>query len=114
MKSIRKGMTLIEVLVGIAILGGTGTLLLGFLYRNPMTQQAYTENYGNQLSQTHLYRLWASKNPQDTSLYSKDSLGVEWMTLINVTKDGKEQCISATSVRQKKDTTRTLNFCLYE
>ncbi len=114
MKSPRNGMTLIEVLVGIAILGGAGSLLLGFLYRNPMTQKAYTENYGTQLSKTQLFRTWSSRNPQDTILVHKDSLNVEWTTILKIATDGKEKCISATSIRNGKDTTRTLEMCLYD
>ena len=114
MKYAKKGMTLIEVLVGIAILGGAGSLLLGFLYRNPMSQRAYTENYGTKLSQTQLYRAWASRNPHDTLLGHKDSLGVNWSTILKVLEDNDEKCISATSVRLGKDTTRTLNLCLYD
>lgn len=114
MKHHRRGMTLVEVLVGIAILGGTGSLLLGFLYRNPMSQKAYTESYGTQLSRTQLFRVWASRNPQDTTLEHRDSLGVAWTTTLNVIHDGNEQCVSAFSVRSGQDTSRTLHFCLYE
>ena len=107
-------MTLIEVLVGIAILGGAGVLLMGFLYRNPMTHLAYTRNYGDKLSRTQLYRSWASGNPHDTLLEHRDSMGVDWTTIVKTIRDGNENCVSATSVRHGKDTTRTLYLCLYD
>lgn len=114
MKCIKHGMTLIEVLVGIAILGGSGSLLLGFLYRNPMSHKAYVESYGTLLSRTQLYKTWAARSARDTLLEHRDSLGVPWTTRLQITPDGDERCVAATSVRNKKDTTRTLHFCLYE
>lgn len=110
MNFVKKGSTLIELLVGFAMLGVSGALLLGFLHRNPMSQKAPLENTGREYSKRTLLLITESK---DTIYEYKDTLGVLWETLVQVQEGKDEVCIKAFSVRKKNDTTRTLTYCKY-
>lgn len=105
-----RGSTLVEVLISFAILTTTGTLLVGFLYRNPMTNKAWIDDYGTELSKTALLTVHATN---DTTLQHTDARGNTWETLIKVSTNENETCYSGTSVRFSVDTTRTLHYCTY-
>lgn len=108
----KKGVTLVEVLVSFAILTTTGTFLMGYLYPNKMTQKAWIDDYGHNLSKLNLYLNEGLEN--DSIIEHRDSIGVEWETVITVHNSGDETCYRATSIRNKVDTTRTLYKCEYK
>lgn len=99
-----------ELLVGFAVLGTVGILLLGFLHRNPMSQKAYFNDRGRELTKRTLLLM---DFPKDTVFDYTDSLGVFWQTFTVVVQEGEEYCTTAFSVRLQKDTTRSLTYCRY-
>ena len=105
----RKGSTLMEALVSFAILSTTGVFLCGFLYKSPTTQKAWTDSYGHELSAVAVL----DKFKADTTLLHTDANGSHWETVITVTKDEDELCYKAISVRNKKDSTKALHYCIY-
>lgn len=107
----KKGVTLVEVLVSFAILTTTGTFLMGYLYPNKMTQKAWIDDYGHNLSKLNLYLNEGLE--KDTILVHRDSIGIEWETLITAQNSGDEICNKAISIRNKADTTRALYKCEY-
>jgi len=104
------GSTLIEVLVSFAILTSMGVFTVGFLYRNSITNKAWLNNYGQELSKIVLL---GTPITNDTLITHTDNSGFSWETIVTVIKDAEESCYRATSVRQKSDTTRTLHYCIY-
>lgn len=107
----RKGSTLIEVLVSFAILATTGIFMVGFLFKNPTTNRAWLNNYGQELSKIILLSTPIEK---DTTIEHTDANGILWETVISATQDSIERCFHAVSIRLKKDTTRSLHYCKYE
>lgn len=106
----RHGSTLVEILVSFAILATTGVFMVKFLYKNPMTQRAWTDCYGFELSKVVLL---TNQVQADTSFTHTDANGIHWETHIRATKDEHEICYRAVSVRNGKDSTRVLNYCTY-
>ena len=106
----KKGSTLVEVLVSLAILASTGVFTVGFLYRNTMTNRVWTDDYGADLSKAALL---TAKATSDTTLLHTDARGIPWETVIKVSQDDYETCLKATSIRYGADTTRTLHYCTY-
>ena len=106
----KKGSTLVEVLVSLAILTSTGVLVVGYLYRNQTTNKVWIDNYGQELSKIILLTTHIAN---DTIVTHTDSSGNFWETVVKVSKDNDEQCYSAVSIRHKSDTTRTLHYCTY-
>lgn len=106
----KKGSTLVEVLVSFAILSSTGVFIVGFLFRNPMSNKAWVDDYGQELSKIVLL---TTPIANDTIVTHTDESGNSWETVITVTKDIEESCYSAISIRSKSDTTRTLHYCKY-
>lgn len=104
------GSTLVEVLVSIAILTSTGVFIVGFLYRNPTTNKAWLDNYGQELSKIVLL---STPIENDTIVTHSDESGNSWETVVKVAKDQEESCYSAVSIRRKADSTRTLHYCTY-
>ena len=104
------GSTLVEVLVSFAILTSTGVLVVGFLFRNPMSNKAWTDNYGQELSKIVLL---TTPTAGDTVVTHTDASGLLWETVVKVQKDNEETCLSAVSIRHRSDTTRTLHYCKY-
>lgn len=104
------GSTLVEVLVSFAILTSMGVFTVGFLYRNSITNKAWLNNYGQELSKIVLL---ATPITNDTLITHTDESGFSWETVITVIKDAEESCYRASSVRHKSDTTRTLHYCTY-
>ena len=104
------GSTLVEVLVSLSILTSTGALAIGFLFRNPMSQKAWINNYGQEQSKIILL---TTSTENDTVITHTDATGTEWETTINILKDSSETCYKAVSIRRKSDTTRTLHYCTY-
>jgi hypothetical protein len=108
-------MTLIETLVALAVLGIVTAGLLGFLYRSPLSQKAYTEDYGRRLSHRALLEVWMDGILGDTLKEHTDSLGVPWsVRLDTASNDSGGVCASAVAVRMGKDSTRALRYCFYE
>lgn len=108
----KKGVTLIEVLLSFAILTTSGVMLMSYLYPNKMTQKAWVDDYGHNLSKLNLYLYEGLE--KDTTIVHRDSVGVEWETLITAQNSGDETCYKAVSIRNKVDTTRTLYKCEYK
>lgn len=106
----KTGSTLVEVLISFAILMSTGALVVGFLFRNPMSNKAWIDNYGQELSKIVLLTTEISN---DTLVTHTDASGNSWETVVEISKDKEELCYSAVSVRRKADTTRTLHYCTY-
>ncbi|MDR1760357.1 MAG: hypothetical protein LBR60_07515 [Fibrobacter sp.] len=107
----KKGAVFIEILVGFAILGTVGVLLLGFLHRNPMSQKAYVENSGRELTKRTLLLM---PHFIDTVYSHQDVLGgAPWQTIVTVSREGEEICAKAFSVRMERDTTRSLTYCKF-
>lgn len=106
----RIGSTLVEVLVSFAILSSTGVLVVGYLFRNPMSNKAWINNYGQELSKIILL---TTPIANDTIVTHSDESGNSWETVVKVAKDQEESCYSAISVRHKTDTTRALHYCKY-
>lgn len=106
----KKGGTLVEVLVSFAILSSTGVLVVGYLFRNPMSNKAWINNYGQELSKIILL---TTPVANDTIVTHTDASGKFWETVIKVQKDSNEFCYSAISIRHKSDTTQTLYYCKY-
>lgn len=104
------GSTLVEVLVSIAILTSTGVFIIGFLYRNPTTNKAWLDNYGQELSKIVLL---STPIENDTIVTHIDASENFWETVITVSKSNEESCYRAVSVRRKADSTRTLHYCTY-
>jgi len=104
------GSTLVEVLVSIAILTSTGVFIVGFLYRNPTTNKAWLDNYGQELSKIVLM---TTPIENDTIVTHTDASENFWETVITVSKSNEESCYRAVSVRRKADSTRTLHYCTY-
>ena len=107
----KKGMTLVEVLLSFAILATTGAMLMGFLYPSKMTQKAWVDDYGHNISKLNLFLNEGLE--KDTVIEQMDSIGVEWETVITAQNTGDETCYKATSIRNKADTTRALYKCEY-
>lgn len=110
MKNRVKGSTLVEVLVSLAIFTSTGMLIVGYLYRNPISNKVWIDNYGQELSKIVLL---TTPIANDTTVTHTDESGNSWETVIKVLKDTPETCYSSVSVRRKTDTTRTLHYCTY-
>lgn len=110
MKNRVKGSTLVEVLVSLAILTSTGMLIVGYLYRNPISNKVWIDNYGQELSKIVLL---TTPIANDTTVTHTDKSGISWDVVIKVLKDSSETCYSSVSVRRKIDTTRTLHYCTY-
>jgi len=104
------GSTLVEVLVSFAILATTGVFMVGFLFKNPMSNKAWVDNYGFELSKVTL--LTAAIDSNATFAHT-DANGFRWKTIVTATKDSTETCFRAISVRNKVDSTRALNYCTY-
>lgn len=104
------GSTLVEVLVSFAILSSTGVLVVGFLFRNPMSNKVWIDNYGQELSKIVLL---TTPIANDTIVTHTDESGNSWETVVKVARDQEESCLKAISVRRKTDTTRTLHYCKY-
>lgn len=104
------GSTLVEVLVSIAILTSTGVFIVGFLYRNPTTNKAWLDNYGQELSKIVLL---STPIENDTIVTHTDASENFWETVVKVAKDQEESCYRAVSIRRKADSTRTLHYCTY-
>lgn len=104
------GSTLVEVLVSIAILTSTGVLVVGHLFRSPISNKAWIDNYGQELSKIILL---TTPIASDTIVTHADANGIQWETVVKVQKDNEEICYSAVSVRHKSDSTRTLHYCKY-
>lgn len=104
------GSTLVEVLISFAILSSTGVLVVGYLFRNPMSNKAWINNYGQELSKIILL---TTPITNDTIVTHTDASGNRWETVIKVQKDSEEICYNAVSVRHKSDSTRTLHYCKY-
>lgn len=109
-RTIRRGSTLVEVLVSFAILATTGVFVSGFLYKSSVTQKAWNENYGQELAKITLL---TENPPSDTIFTHIDAKGVNWEILVKCNQDEDEVCLQATPVRNKADTTRALYFCRY-
>ncbi len=109
-RTIRRGSTLVEVLVSFAILATTGVFVSGFLYKSSVTQKAWNENYGQELAKITLL---TENPPRDTIFMHTDAKGVNWEILVKRNQDEDEACFQATPVRNKADTTRALYFCRY-
>lgn len=109
-KPAKKGSTLVEVLVSFAILATTGVFILGFLYKNSMTNKVWVDDYGQELSKIALYSIPIKK---DTVIEHVDANGVPWNTIVKVSKEDFETCFKAVSVRHETDTTRALYYCKY-
>ena len=107
----KKGVTLIEVLLSFAILTTSGVMLMSYLYPNKITQKAWIDDYGHNLSKQNLYLNEGLE--KDTILVHRDSIGIEWETLITAQNSGDEICYKAISIRNKADTTRALYKCEY-
>lgn len=105
-----RGSTLVEVLISFAILASTGVLMVGFLYRNPMSNKVWVDDYGQELSKTTLLTVHVAG---DTTLLHTDAGGASWETRVKVSTSDNETCYSATSIRRSTDTTRTLHYCTY-
>ena len=108
---LRKGSTLVEVLVSFGILATTGIFMIGFLFKNPTTNKAWLNNYGQELSKIVLLSTTIEK---DTTIEHTDANGILWETVVSTSQDSIEECFSAVSIRLKKDTTRILHYCKYE
>ncbi len=106
----KKGAVFIEILVGFAILGTVGVALLGFLHRNPMSQRAYVENTGRELTKRTLFLI---PHFIDTVYSHQDALGAPWQTIVTISREGDEICAKAFSVRLERDTTRSLTYCKF-
>ena len=106
----KKGSTLVEVLVSFAILSSTGVLIVGFLFRNPMSNKAWVDDYGQELSKIVLL---TTPIANDTIVTHTDESGNSWETVVKVQKDNEETCYSAVSIQRKSDSTRTLHYCQY-
>lgn len=106
----KKGSTLVEVLVSLAILTSTGVLVVGYLYKNQTTNKVWVDNYGQELSKIILL---TTSIANDTIVTHTDAGGNFWETIVKVQKDSDEFCYSTVSVRRKSDTTRTLHYCTY-
>jgi len=104
------GSTLVEVLVSFAILSSTGILVVGYLFRNPMSNKVWIENYGQELSKIVLL---TDSIMNDTTVTHTDASGNHWETFVKVLKDQEETCFEAASIRRKTDTTHTLHYCKY-
>ena len=104
------GSTLVEVLVSFAILSSTGVLVVGFLFRNPMSNKVWIDNYGQELSKIVLL---TTPIANDTIVTHTDESGNSWETVVKVQKDNDEICYNAVSVQHKSDSTRTLHYCKY-
>jgi len=110
----KNGMTLVEILVSMAILSGICVVFLGYLFHNPISQKAYTEDYGRKLSNNALLEIWAHKSIKDSLIEHRDSVGVSWTTNLYISRYDKEICVKAISVRSATDTTKSLLYCFYE
>ena len=104
------GSTLVEVLISFAILSSTGVLVVGYLFRNPISNKAWINNYGQELSKIILL---TTSMASDTVVTHTDASGNFWETVVKVQKDSDEFCYSTVSVRRKSDTTRTLHYSTY-
>ena len=107
----KRGFSLAEVLISFAILASTGVMLTGFLHKGPITQKARNENYGQELCKIYLL---TENVPSDTIFVHDDEKGNHWEILLKRTIDGDEICNSATPVRNKIDTTKSLYYCRYK
>lgn len=104
------GSTLVEVLISFAILATTGVFMVGFLFKNPMSNKAWIDNYGSELSKVTLLTTVIDSSATFTHT---DANGFRWETIVTATKDSTETCFRAISIRNKIDTTRALNYCIY-
>lgn len=104
------GSTLVEVLVSLSILATTGVFMMGFLFQSPMSNKAWNDSYGQELSKIVLY---TTNIKNDTTILHTDSNGVPWETLVKQTQDEFETCYKVESIRNKTDSTRALNYCIY-
>jgi hypothetical protein len=104
------GSTLVEVLVSFAILSSTGVLVVGFLFRNPMSNKVWIDNYGQELSKIILL---TTPIANDTIVTHTDESGNTWETVVKVSSEQEESCFKAVSIRRRQDTTRTLHYCNY-
>lgn len=104
------GSTLVEVLVSFAILSSTGVLVVGFLFRNPMSNKVWIDNYGQELSKIILL---TTPIANDTIVTHTDESGNTWETVVKVSSEQEESCFKAVSIRRRQDTTRTLHYCKY-
>lgn len=104
------GSTLVEVLVSFAILSSTGVLVVGFLFRNPMSNKVWIDNYGQELSKIVLL---TTPIANDTIVTHTDESGNTWETVVKVSSEQEESCFKAVSIRRRQDTTRTLHYCNY-
>ena len=109
-RHLKKGSTLIEVLVSLAILTSTGGGVVGFLYRPPMSNKAWIDNYGHELSKIVLL---TTPIANDTVVTHSDASGSAWETIVKVSREQDESCYRAVSIRRKADTTRALHYCKY-
>lgn len=106
----KNGSTLVEVLVSLAILTSTGVFVVGFLYRTPMSNKAWIDNYGQELSKIVLL---TTPIANDTVVTHSDASGSSWETIVKVSRELDELCYRAVSIRRKADTTRALHYCKY-
>lgn len=106
----RNGSTLVEVLVSLSILATTGVFVMGFLFQNPMSNKAWIDCYGHELSKIVLY---TANIKNDTTILHIDSNGVPWETFVKQSQDEFETCYKIVSIRNKTDSTRALNYCIY-
>lgn len=109
-KRSKNGSTLVEVLISFAILSSTGVLVVGYLFQNPISNKAWINNYGQELSKIILL---TTSMASDTVVTHTDASGNYWETVVKVLKDQEESCFESTSIRRKIDTTRTLHYCKY-
>lgn len=105
------GSTLVEVLISFAILATTGVFMVGFLFKNPMSNKAWVDNYGFELSKVTLLTAAIDSNATFTHT---DANGFQWETIVKATKNAPETCFRITSVRNRVDSSRTLNYCIYK
>ena len=104
------GSTLVEVLVSFAILSSTGAFIVGFLFRNPMSNKVWIDNYGQELSKIVLL---TTPIANDTIVMHTDENGNSGETIVKVSIEQEESCFKAISIRRGLDTTRTLHYCNY-
>lgn len=109
----KKGSTLMEVLISFAIMGTVGVSLLGFQYRSPMSEKAYHDDYGRELSKLSLYRARDGLIAHDTLLEYRDSLGVPWIVQLHVITEIEERCFYAVADHLGEKASRKLSFCTY-
>lgn len=109
-RSSRKGSTLVEVLVSFAILTTTGVFMQGLLFRSPTTDKVWIDNYGQELSKIIILTTNAQN---DTVIEHSDANGAPWETIVKIDKEDAETCLTAVSIKARRDTTRTLHYCKY-